>query len=119
MQPPDIDCERAYLLVDDILDQRVLRTEEGLIVDVYRNETNDCLATMTIENLSARGIVMPNINCLEDIKCPVCDQEHRFFILSTVTARVTDTWLVNQGKVAPKTVHGILRHSDIRTTMRR
>jgi integrase len=27
------------------------------------------------------------------------------------------TWLVNQGKVAPKTVQGILRHSDIRTTM--
>jgi integrase len=27
------------------------------------------------------------------------------------------TWLVNQGKVAPKTVQGILRHADIRTTM--
>jgi integrase len=27
------------------------------------------------------------------------------------------TWLVNKGKVDPKTVQGILRHSDIRTTM--
>ena len=26
-------------------------------------------------------------------------------------------WLVNHGKVAPKTVQGILRHSDIRTTL--
>lgn len=33
---------------------------------------------------------MPNINCLENIKCPECDQERRFFILSTVTAMVTD-----------------------------
>jgi integrase len=27
------------------------------------------------------------------------------------------TWLVNKGKVNPKTVQGMLRHSDIRTTM--
>ena len=27
------------------------------------------------------------------------------------------TWLVNKGKVDPKTVQGILRHSDIRMTM--
>jgi integrase len=27
------------------------------------------------------------------------------------------TWLVNKGKIDPKTVQGILRHSDIRTTM--
>jgi len=27
------------------------------------------------------------------------------------------TWLVNKGKVEPKTVQGMLRHSDIRTTM--
>jgi integrase len=27
------------------------------------------------------------------------------------------TWLVNKGKVDPKTVQGLLRHSDIRTTM--
>ncbi len=27
------------------------------------------------------------------------------------------TWLVNKGKVDPKTVQGILRHSDIRTAM--
>jgi integrase len=27
------------------------------------------------------------------------------------------TWLVNKEKVDPKTVHGMLRHSDIRTTM--
>jgi hypothetical protein len=33
---------------------------------------------------------MPNVNCLENIKCPNCDQEYRFFILSTVTAIVTD-----------------------------
>jgi integrase len=26
------------------------------------------------------------------------------------------TWLVNKGKVDPKTVQGMLRHSDIRTT---
>ncbi len=49
--PPEIDCDRAYLLVDDIFDLHVLRTEEGLIVDVYRNESNECLATMAIENL--------------------------------------------------------------------
>jgi hypothetical protein len=33
---------------------------------------------------------MPTINCLEDIKCPECEQHSRFFILSTVTAVVTD-----------------------------
>ena len=27
------------------------------------------------------------------------------------------TWLVNKGKVDPKTVQGMLRHSDIRTTV--
>ena len=27
------------------------------------------------------------------------------------------TWMVNKGKVDPKTVQGMLRHSDIRTTM--
>ena len=27
------------------------------------------------------------------------------------------TWLVNKGKIDPKTVQGMLRHSDIRTTM--
>jgi len=27
------------------------------------------------------------------------------------------TWLVNKGKIDPKTVQGMLRHSDIRTTL--
>ena len=47
---PDVDIDRAYLLVDDTFDLHVLRTEEGLIVDVYRNESDECLATMAIEN---------------------------------------------------------------------
>jgi hypothetical protein len=48
--PSDIDIDRAYVLVDDTFDLHVLRTEEGLIVDVYQNESDECIGTMAIEN---------------------------------------------------------------------
>jgi len=46
--PPDIDCDRAYVLVDDIFDVHLLRTEEGLIVDVWEHE-KELLGTLAIE----------------------------------------------------------------------
>ena len=50
--PPDVDCDRAYLLVDDLFDVHVLRTEEGLIVDVWEHERG-LLGTVAIENPTA------------------------------------------------------------------
>jgi hypothetical protein len=33
---------------------------------------------------------MTNTNCLENIKCPECGNEHTFHIAATTTATVTD-----------------------------
>lgn len=33
---------------------------------------------------------MPNDNCLENIRCPGCDQEDRFLITASILADVTD-----------------------------
>jgi len=47
--PPDSEEDnRIYIRVDDLFDISVLRTEEGLIVDVYENEAIDLLGTLAI-----------------------------------------------------------------------
>jgi hypothetical protein len=45
------DADRAYVRVDDIFDVHLLRTEEGLIVDVWEHE-RELLGTLAIENPS-------------------------------------------------------------------
>jgi len=48
--PPEEDeGNRAYLKVDDLFDISILRTEEGLIVDVYENDAIDLLGTIAID----------------------------------------------------------------------
>ena len=44
----DYDIDRAYVLVDDIFDISMLRTEEGLIVDVFQKDESELLATLAI-----------------------------------------------------------------------
>jgi hypothetical protein len=44
----DYEADRAYVLVDDIFDISMLRTEEGLIVDVYQKDESELLATLAI-----------------------------------------------------------------------
>jgi len=47
--PPDDDNEdRVYVRVDDIFDISILRTQEGLIIDVYENDEIDLLSTIAI-----------------------------------------------------------------------
>jgi hypothetical protein len=47
----DEDENRAYVLVDDIFDISLLRTEEGLIIDVYeKTEEIELLGSLAIEN---------------------------------------------------------------------
>lgn len=41
------DQDRAYVCVDDIFDIHILRTEEGLIIDVYDPDL-ECLATIAL-----------------------------------------------------------------------
>jgi hypothetical protein len=41
--------DRAYVLVDDVFDVHLLRTEEGLIVDVWEHE-RELLGTLALEN---------------------------------------------------------------------
>lgn len=48
--PPEDDCDRAYVLVDDIFDVSLLRTEEGLIIDVYGHEEFERLGTLPIDD---------------------------------------------------------------------
>jgi hypothetical protein len=49
--PDDEDADRAYVLVDDIFDISLLRTEEGLIIDVYeKTDEIELLGTMALEN---------------------------------------------------------------------
>ena len=40
--------ERVYVRVGDVFDISILRTEEGLIIDVYDNDEIDLLATIAI-----------------------------------------------------------------------
>jgi hypothetical protein len=47
--PPEIDIDRAYVLVDDTFDVHFLRTHEGLIIDVWEHE-QDLLGTLALEN---------------------------------------------------------------------
>jgi hypothetical protein len=49
--PDEDDADRAYVLVDDIFDISLLRTEEGLIIDVYeKTEEIELLGTLALEN---------------------------------------------------------------------
>ena len=40
--------DRVYVRVDDVFDISILRTEEGLIIDVYDNDEFDLLGTIAI-----------------------------------------------------------------------
>jgi hypothetical protein len=40
--------DRVYVRVDDVFDISILRTEEGLIIDVYDNDEIDLLGTLAI-----------------------------------------------------------------------
>jgi hypothetical protein len=42
------DEDRAYVRVDEVFDIHVLRTEEGLITDVYDTDRTECLATIAL-----------------------------------------------------------------------
>jgi hypothetical protein len=44
------DEDRAYITVDDVFDIHILRTEEGLIIDVYDSggDDSDSLGTIAI-----------------------------------------------------------------------
>ena len=42
------DADRAYVPVDDVFDVHLLRTEEGLIVDVWEHE-RELLGTLALE----------------------------------------------------------------------
>jgi hypothetical protein len=53
--PPDSDCDRAYVLVDDTFDVHLLRTHEGLIIDVWEHE-RELLGTLAIENPSREEV---------------------------------------------------------------
>lgn len=46
--------DRVFVLVDDIFDVSLLRTEEGLIIDVWEHEREllGTLATLAIDNPS-------------------------------------------------------------------
>ena len=44
------DENRAYVIVDDIFDISLLRTEEGLIIDVYEKDEFELLGTLALEN---------------------------------------------------------------------
>jgi len=44
----DPDEDRVYVRVDDVFDISILRTEEGLIIDVYDNDEIDLLGTLAI-----------------------------------------------------------------------
>jgi hypothetical protein len=45
----DHDEGRVYVRVDDIFDIRILRTEEGLIIDVYEKDEINLLGTIAID----------------------------------------------------------------------
>jgi hypothetical protein len=41
--------DRVYVRVDDVFDISILRTEEGLIIDVYDNDEIDLLGTLAVD----------------------------------------------------------------------
>ena len=45
----DYDLNRAHILVDDTFDISMLRTEEGLIIDVYEKDESELLGTLALE----------------------------------------------------------------------
>jgi len=47
--PSKDDADRAYVLVDNVFDIHLLRTEEGLIIDVWEHE-RELLGTLALEN---------------------------------------------------------------------
>jgi hypothetical protein len=48
--------DRVYVRVDEIFDISILRTEEGVVIDVYDNDEIDLLGTLSIgEDLLARN----------------------------------------------------------------
>jgi hypothetical protein len=47
--PSKEDADRAYVLVDNVFDVHLLRTEEGLIVDVWEHE-RELLGTLAVDN---------------------------------------------------------------------
>lgn len=48
--PPQDDLDRAYILVDDIFDISLLRSEEGLIIDVYQHEEFELPGTLAVDD---------------------------------------------------------------------
>jgi len=42
------DDDRAYVRVDDIFDIHILRTEEGLIIDVYDPDGTESVASIAL-----------------------------------------------------------------------
>ena len=48
--PEDDNDNRAYVRVDETFDVSILRTDEGLIVDVYENDAIDLLGTIAIDD---------------------------------------------------------------------
>ena len=47
--PPDVDSNRAHLLVDDVFDIHLLRTEEGLTIDIFEHEREQ-LVSLSVLN---------------------------------------------------------------------
>ena len=50
---PEDDADRAYVLVNDIFDISLLRTEEGLIIDVYEKDGAECVGTLALDTPQA------------------------------------------------------------------
>lgn len=48
--PPENDDDRAYVLVDELFDISLLRSEEGLIIDVYREDEFGPLGTLALDD---------------------------------------------------------------------
>lgn len=46
--PEETNEDRVYVRIDDIFDVSLLRTEEGLVIDVYDNDEIDLLGTLAI-----------------------------------------------------------------------
>jgi hypothetical protein len=50
-RPSEDDADRAYILIDELFDVHLLRTEEGIIIDVWEHE-RELLGTLAVENPS-------------------------------------------------------------------
>lgn len=46
--PPEVDCNLAHLLVDDVFRAHLLRTEEGLTIEGFEHQ-RELLASLGIE----------------------------------------------------------------------